>query len=250
MQYYSYALISIFLLLSTQVIAKDPIASKEFTASSVRMTISDLDEIINNIRNITNQSNSFEYISEEITLSHKGESIRLESWTSLSEQEYLPSVSTSLTYNFLTEGDASISQVYMNLSNYSRTVFIKGTDKNKMELLSLYLNNKLSQHSSFLTKDFVKQGGAILLITLGAAILFLLKNNAPNLYILSFGWVILVSPFLFPWSDWLPGTVVFSGSSSYIERHINIITLLGLLLALVPYIVTIYKSYFKHGRLG
>ena len=53
------------------------------------------------------------------------------------------------------------------------------------------------------------------------------------------------SVFALPWEIWLPGTAVVSGSASWIDRHANMLTFLGFLLALVVLIASLVRGFIR-----
>lgn len=242
----SYFLVLMLCLITLNVLAATPLTIKEFETPALRMTIGDLDQILNPVRELiakANENTQNSYISENITLSHDGDSVRLESWSLLSDESSVPKYINSVRYRYSAERNSPIVTLTIILQKSSRMISIEGTDKSQIESISAFLEKQLSRHSNFLSSGFFKLIGAIVLMLVGIVMAYIRKGENDLVWPLNLaGLFVLLSPLVLPWDQWLPEVAIFTGSSSYIDRYINYISVFGTLVSVVGIIITIAKS--------
>ena len=241
---------SIILLLicviPAQLLVAGAIVIKELDVPPLRMTISELDSILNQARDLIISANGDkeEHPREQITLSHDGSSIRLEQWHTLTEDKTIPKYINSVRYSYLGEPGLPVASLDIILDGSYRRISLEGADKAQIYSLSTYLENELSKHSNFLATWHFKFISAVALVIFGAFIGSIGRRgkDSPLSYLNHIGYFVMLTPFVLPWGQWLPSVAIFTGSSSYIDRHINHIAVIGLLIGIASLIVAAMKS--------
>ena len=220
---------------------------KKYEIDSVRMSFEDLDNILNAVRSLTKKANEgvgVKKTKERISLSHQGHSVTLKEWELLRNESSIPDYVTGVWYWYEAGYNSPISEVQINLENNYSKITIKGENRNQVEAVSAVLTDKLEEHSYFIAESSFKIACGLASIIFGSFLVILRKNNkiVPSVVIL--GIFFLLVPSVFPWGDWLPTVAIFNGESGFIDRNVNLISVLGVLLALVSLIVPVIRSVY------
>lgn len=236
------------ILCSTYLVAATaaPITSKETELPSLRMTIEDLDNVLNPVRELLAKANANvkpSSISESVTLAHDGDSVRIESWSSLAKEPYVPKLIRSVLYRYSADRDSPIASLTITLQPSYRRASIDGIDKSQIESISAFLEKEFAKHSNFLSSNFFKMSGAIALMLAGAVLIAVRKGENDMVWPVNlFGVLFLLSPTVLPWERWLSGVAVLTGSSNYIDMYINYISVFGVVVSVVGLFIPYMKS--------
>lgn len=233
-------------LISLGAASAAPITSKEMEMPSVRMTIDDLDNVLNPVRDLLAKANAnvkTTSINESVTLAYDGDSVRIESRTLLAKESYVPKLINSVQYRYSAEQGSPIVNLTISLQPSYRRVLIEGTDKSQIESISAFLEKEFGKHGNFLSSNLFKMTGAIALMLLGAILSILRKGENDMVWPVNLlGIFLLLSPTVLPWDRWLSGVVVLTGSSSYIDMYINYISVFGVIVGVVSLLIPFMKS--------
>ena len=247
MKYITNTILLIFLSAHVAVYAAT-MSERTYEISSIRMSVDDLDKLLSDIRSLVAKANEGvpkERIKETISLTHNGNTLKLEDWKSLSQENSVPEYITEVWYRYESPSESPIKEVDISLSNAYRKFSVQGTDNNQVEAISTVLLNKLEAYSNFLSSNSFKLLGGILLIIVGAVLVNLRKGDKIVIPANLIGLFCLLAPTILPWSDWLPGVAIFSGTASFIDRHINQISVFGVILGLGSIFVPIINNLRK-----
>ena len=233
-------------LISLAADSAAPITSKEMEIPSVRMTLDDLDNILNPVKDLLAKANAnvtTTSINESVTLAYDGDSVRIESWALLANESYVPKLIHSVQYRYLAERGSPIANLTISLQPSYRRVSIEGTDKNQIESISAFLEKEFAKRSNFLSSNLFKMTGAIALMIVGGALIYVRRGENDMVWPANlFGVFLLLSPQVLPWDRWLSGVIVLTGSSSYIDMYINYISVFGVIVSVVGLLIPFVKS--------
>jgi len=222
-------------------------SQKRYEISSLRMTVSDFDDILNNTRSLiknANKSTPTENTRETISLSHNGNTLKLDKWDTLNSKTLTLNYITGVEYEYYSTSQSPITRVNISLRSYNREITVTGTDNTQVDAISSVLTTKLDEHSNFFSSDLFKLLGMSALIIIGMVILNIRKNGKEHILAISIGCSFLLAPTVLPWSNWLPGVAIFSDTSSFIDRHINVISVIGVALA----VISIFMTLLLHNK--
>lgn len=227
--------------------------TKEFALDPVNMTYADVSSILDELKEVVGRANgdfirSFEeqhsFLPIEwirVSVSSEQDTLELKEWGRLSDVRGVPTVGYSMRMSYELLG-APISNIRITLTDGYRSVSIRGTDAAQVNAVSALLRERFDSYSKLLGGSTVRMyGGASLLLlgwVLSAATDFFLMypNKWPlkrrMLVSILLALLLIGVIFLLPWSRWLPGVAIYSGSASFIDRYINVISAFGVVLTI------------------
>ncbi len=209
--------------------------SKTSDLPPVRMSYGDLANIVQRASHLIRTTNAsfhreFDREHESLDVSDHESTLELTEGISTSSLSSGPEVSYHVTYDYL-YSDAPIYHVAVDLSDYSRRVVVKGYSKTDVDAVSSLICGDLNARASSLAGPEFRSVG-LLFIFAFAMMLFALGGFARvpiwiRIGLFLSGLVVVVVTSVLPWSDWLPGTSVFAGDSSWFVRHSAVVGFVG-----------------------
>lgn len=240
-------LICIPILICTPAIAS-PEYLKQRYLSPVILSYADLDRILANVRSqvasANKSANGNGIPSAKATIQAGEESISLPNWDSLVSVKSAPNPGRAFRFVF-TQYGSSISRVEIALSDLNRQIVVEGTDAAQVNAVYSYLKDAFDDFSVSIGGYGLRSalgflawsmgGGLILQPFMSPLIMSLLIPGRDPVYprrgsLLSVvcGILLLMIAFMLPWHDWLAGFAVYTGSTSFIDRNINWMSFVGL----------------------
>ena len=237
---------------SSQVISK-----KTIELDPIKMTYTDFSDVLSNIQVLIKSANQsvpkkeFYEESVDISISSEQDTIRVTGWKSIKEEKYLPPQGYSVRFNY-SYPNAPISDVTLILADGLREIQVSGVERSQVNAVSLALRDSLDKYST-------KFGGfgfrMVFALTFLVLVLFLTSYFFhKQKYFQVVLTVVLVSAeiiiFALPWDKWIAGFTIYLDSASFIDRNINMISFISLLVTFVfPLIGFGVKAFSKetHG---
>jgi hypothetical protein len=219
-------------------------------APPVEMSYNDLAQIIAQVRDLIAKSNGsfsspYERAYESLEVADAQSKIELKKDFNTSLFDSAPSVAHSVVYQFQFDG-APVSSVQIRLGDSVREITISGTSRTSIEAISALIMADLYEHRAAFA-GFVFRGvaGAVLLVLAQALILvpvFAPLEKKEKVVLAFVGIAMLVCLYVLPWDDWLAGTAVFAGDSSFAVRHSALISLVGTTIAIAGAVFAVSKA--------
>ena len=236
---------SVFLLSVTAFTSganAQPISERTIELDPIKMTYSDLSNVLSNIESLIKSANQnvpkkdSRDESIEISISSEQDTIRLTDWQKFEfeEGQYLPPKGYSVRFRY-SYSNAPISYVVLTLTDGLRKIEVSGSERSQVNAVSLALRDSLDRHST-------KFGGlgfrmiCALVFLVSAILLNSLFFHKSKFFYLIQGVVIIVANIILyalPWDKWIAGFTIYLDSASTIDRNINMISFIGVLISVV-----------------
>jgi hypothetical protein len=237
----------LLLLLSASEAGAANVVTREFDIRAVRMSYDDLATIIENVRGMLEEANGpppaepgplGPYVS--LSVSAGEDTLNIQDWPVLSKVRDLPPTGRSIRLRYRWDG-APVAELAITLNDTKRTVTVAGSDTSQLNAVSSYLREALTSQSTYF-------GGSSFRFAVGvpiwiAGIVFLFAARFLPSPAALFAWVCGIGAplalFLVPWESLLPGAAIYSGSASFIDRNINLISFIGVILAIISLAISV-----------
>ncbi len=243
----------VFLLFTGFVDAATFSKSAEF--SPIRATTEDILVLVNRIEKFVESANlpnedSYRYPAT-LTFTGQGEELELESPVPSENLVGAPRSISGVRYRF-SAPSAPISRVEINLADYSREVAVSGASKEQVDALTSLIISDITDLEGGIGGIMHRAFGAMMLLLAGGLVVAFAPVS--SFLPLVFKWIfsaigvfMQLSIWLLPWGEWLPGTLVLPESTSLLERHSPLMSLVGLLIAVFTACVPLYR-YLKRSQ--
>jgi len=215
--------------------------AREFEVSPVSMSYEELAALIAGTHDIIEKANAGvpqdQYLHPIVSLSVAAgeDSVKTSDWTPITAEKALPPIAREVRFLYHWDSASPIAEVSVSLTDGARVVNVEGTDSAQVAALAEYLRNSLGTSATLLGGLRIRMPAFYGLMLLFILLSFVLSSRAA-VPLKVVGAVLPISiPFIafgLPWEVWLPGTAVVSGSASWVDRHANLLTVLGFFLSL------------------
>jgi hypothetical protein len=258
-------LICVTILICAPAIAT-PEYLKQKYLSPIILSYDDLDRILANVKSQVASANKT--VKEngipraKATIEAGEESISLSDWEPLVSVKSAPNPGRAFRFVF-TQYGSSVSRVEIALSDLSRQIIVEGTDAAQVNAVYSYLKDAFDEFSVLIGGYGLRSGLGLLAGSMGVGlvlnpfisplIMSLLKPGRDpvfpgkgSLLTVFCGILVLMVVFMLPWHDWLAGFAVYTGSASFIDRNINWMSFLSLIVTAVIGLTTFLRRAIKH----
>lgn len=246
-----------------------PTVTQEFTVPPLRMTYGDLDSLLVGVRRLVEKANTgISPNATRVTLSMSaGETtVSINGWASLLDTHGLPNVSRKVWFDYVvsTSGTEPVVEVRFLLEDYSRTVTVIGSDTAQVEAIAEFIRRHFGQLTTLSGGFGFRVIGFFLLVIVMSPFSTILVPGLLYRFVpalrrrvvtVQFAAPILtplitvpIVMFALPWDEWLPGTAIYTGSASFIDRNANLIGALGTFLGVASVVVGVIKWLSKPRR--
>jgi len=228
--------------------------SRSAQLTPVRMSQSELLSIVGRIRafvDFANRDIEPERRSEKFELEGGPSKLVLTGRFGASELAGAPEFATRVLYWYRVNRDAPISDVSIWLSDYSRELAVEGTSREQVEALVSLMSQDLGARSIPFGGRMQRLFGGLVLMLVGwgvVALSNLARNRRIQIALMVSGLLLVLCTIVLPWSDWLPGTAVYPGDASWLVRNSPFLSLLGVVLTLVTFVLSTAYSAYKGKR--
>jgi len=234
-----------------------PQIQREFQTKPLRLTYEELSHFLNELITLADTANRAEEDTQRryprivrLSIAAGEDTMKLTELKSLPQLRGLAPVAYGIRFSYEAYGNP-ISDITIDLGDFTRRVTIAGTDAAQIQAIPSYTRQRLDSYTTWF-------GGVLLRMLSGTTLLviaILLAVGGLSIYFRgklvpaqkTIGVLLIASVVLLPWEAWLPGTAVYAGSASWLDRNINVISLLGVILTVaIPAIIAIFQSLEKH----
>ncbi len=228
--------------------------SRSQSFSSIRASHAEVFAVMERVRAFVHQSNTEidpDYEEELLLLSGGSLELKLDRGFSKADFSGAPRPTTRVWYNYRNRS-SPISHVDINLNDFSRQVKVEGTSREQVDALLGLITNDLRHIESGFGGSRDRILGGVVLLILGV-LLVGLGSIVPPLTSLTWlpfvlGFSLQLSIWILPWEAWFPGTLVLPENTSFLERHADAISLLGVLVTMATAAISIGFSIYSKRR--
>ncbi len=225
-------------------------------SSAVRLSYTDLAAILARVRELIKSSNAsfapkYQTPIEYLDVGNGHSNVELTQDMSVAQLASAPEIAYSIQYVYRFS-DAPISSVRIDLSDYRREVAVGGQSRTDVDALSNLVLTDLNAHGvTFAGPGFRTTASMMLSMVACTLIMFALFMASPKrakVLIACLGFAILAVLYFMPWSEWLAGTTIYAGDSSFLKRNAPLLTLLGVVVPLIGMGAAMVRWFVKHFR--
>ena len=241
------ALCIVHILCQVDSAAASAIYSRSSELPPIRLSQSELFSIIERMRAFLDSANrgvADTWRQENLELEGGARKLSLQGRFRAFELVGAPEFSQRVNYSYRLS-DAPVSAVAVRLSDYSREVVIEGTSREQVDGLLSVLSDEFNARATWLGGFHRRSLGGFLLLLVGWSLIVFATAESSQLRKVAFfvaGPLLIVSTIALPWADWLPGTAVYPGEASWLVRNSPILSLLGVVLTIVTFIISLMYS--------
>jgi hypothetical protein len=221
---------------------------KQTTLPPIVLSYTDLDHILVNVKSQLVSANKATKDngrpSAKATIEAGEESITLPDWESLLSVKSAPNPGRAFRFVF-TQSDSSVSRVEIALSDAYRQLIVEGADAAQVNAIYSYLKDAFDDFRVSIGGYSFRSVIGLLAGSLGGSLIIqpflhplIMRVLEPSrtvvypgkgsLFSILCGVSVLLIVFMLPWGDWFTGFAVYTGSTSFIDRNINWMSFLGL----------------------
>ncbi len=203
--------------------------TKETELSSLRLTTSDLQKVLNRIFNLIAMADAkfqnLEYY-ERVNFESGKSKVKITNHDFISSGDIIPKVSYGFKYEFRTTDDAPISNVSIDLNDMYRKIEVNGYSPEQVDAIFSSIESDLREYSTplggYMTRYFCK---FILFIIFASGLLlaafnyFEKKNIVRAIVLIIFSLIGFILLFTLPFRDILAGFALYQGEASLLVRY-------------------------------
>ncbi len=229
-------------------VAAQPVFTQTAAFCPIDLSYQQLSSLIGRIRDLTQKANAGAADSpliDSVSIEAVGTKFEAEGDFSLATLSQGPEVATSVRYSY-NHRKQPITEVVLQLSDYSRSVSVAGSDKIQVDSLLSLVSSDLNRLGCSLGGSSHRTlGGLALMFTilLLTSVLQAVPSGRVRAAFLTIAVVNLVSLIALPWPDWLPGTAVRVVEASFLSRNASLIGFVGTLAGLVSLVVSVVPYF-------
>lgn len=226
-----------------------PIAERRIKLDPIRMTYEDLSNILSDLELLIKNANQnvvkeSDYSSEsvDVSIGSEQETVRFTGWQKIKNTPHLPNIGNSIRLNY-SYIKAPISSIDITLVDAFREIKVTGSDYTQVNAISLALQDHLDRHTTIFGGIGFRMICAVIFLMSCSLLAPLLFHKHKNFHVIHFSMIIASNliVFLLPWDVWIAGFSVYMGSASFIDRNINMISFIGVLISLVPLLFAAFR---------
>ncbi len=229
--------------------------SRTASFSTIRASHSEIFAAVERVRAFVHRANSDQdqgYASESLLLSGGGSELKLDRGFSQEDLSGGPRPASRIWYEY-SNLSSPISQVDIDLGDYSREIEVEGTSQEQVDALLAMLTNDVDRLESGFGGFGHRFAGGTVLLLVGAVLAGIASTPNPlkgmaRWLVFVLGIAFQISIWVLPWVMWFPGTLVLPESTPFLERNGPFISLLGLLLTLGTVSIPIGRSILSARR--
>jgi len=247
-----------FLALFPNGVVAQTSIDRRFDVPPIRMTYRDLDNLLQQIITLIDSANAATLKSDreslgrhptiKLSISAGGDTIFLSGPPTLAEHRALPETAYGVRFSYRHGREAPIDTFELTFTDRFREIHMSGTKAANIDALTTYVQKRLDPFTTRVGGDGIRLIGLILLVILAMLLLTgtLSIRGRPSYANFYIGGFLLLSIFIFPWDSWLAGTAIYSTTASFLDRNINVISLVGV----VGTILSVFLSLYALGKRG
>jgi hypothetical protein len=205
---------------------------------SVRLSYNDLTGIVERTRELIKTSNasfsaSYESPHEYLDIDDGQAQVEITHDFSPASLGSAPEVAYSVRYQYK-YANAPVSSVEFTLADYSRSVAVEGQSRTDVDAISNLILSDLNKYSVSFSGPGFRTGGSLALMVFSYCLIFFgvlaPLSKRGRIVLIGLALCIWVAFYSVPWTEWLPGTAVYSGDASWFKRNSPVLTFIGALL--------------------
>ena len=164
----------------------------------------------------------------------------------LSNIKGLPKIGYSFRFRYELY-NATVSNLDIVLTDRIQEISLSGTDSTQIHAISTYLKEKIEAHGTHLGGTYFRLMGAGLLWLVGIVLINVSINNAKKIKHLPkvLGVFLFISIYLLPWDIWFPGTAIYADSANFLDRNINVISFIGVIISVLIPLTGFLRTKYK-----
>lgn len=230
----------------------DTLVAKRVELPAVTMTYADLSQLIEDVKSLAQKANSnIPGINQlaSLTVSSDTDSVTITGQSKLANLSNPPPVGLSVRFSYdTTLIQAPISEITIILTDSNRAIDVKGLDQTQVNAIASYVAQRLHAHTTNLAGPSFRFITMALLMTIGIILINVIGPKPAYTYMVQgLGFLLSVLGLVALILRWFPGTAIYSTSASFIDRNINVISFIGVLITILAPIVTLVVRTAQRG---
>ena len=239
----------LFLVIFTSIIF--PQASQYSFSSNlspIKISYNDFASILNKASNFINGVNdsSIYKPTSELTIYYSNNSL---TYKNLEKPDLFidaPKVAYKAYFSF-SSYENKISNISINFDDFSRQIKVEGQSYENCKALISMLENEFQSYTLTFGGSSFRLWGGLILFFLAFVIMWfpqIIKSQKLYIYIFSLviGILLIISIYILPWDNWLPGFTIYFMYKNFLEEYSGILSVIGILLTILSVIISIYLS--------
>ena len=239
---FSWVLLGGVVLWTVSIQAATPNYAREHTFRAVRFSYADLASLLNRTHTLVTSLNAGAEAREQLQVGDDIVTLTLSETISVDALRAAPPTSTRVRFVYLAVGSAPISSFTLDFSDFSRSARIEGRTPAAVDALSALVNQEISGRTTwFGGHGFRWIMAAAFWILANVLMSFPVYVDRIDLRVRLIGGVLLLLlATLDLFGGWFPGTLVYATDPSFAVQYAAEISLVGVVLAIVGIVLTIY----------
>ncbi|EXJ40217.1 hypothetical protein D047_4994 [Vibrio parahaemolyticus VPTS-2010_2] len=249
-KFYMFFLVFSFFL-PFKLVAAEALVTRTIEIPPTLATYDDFSLVFNHLEQLISTANKefkseqkYDYEEIEIVIESNNEKVSFSDWQELIGLGQSTGNAYKLRYNYSLR-NAPVSSVEFYFSDKLREISVAGTDYSQVSAISAMVQDKISPMTTNFSGFGVRMfGGLSFLIGISLISSFATRNNKySSIVTLAVNVIANVCIWTLPWETWIPGFTIYTDSASFVDRNINMISLIAALATfLLPAIGLAHKQ--------
>ncbi len=228
-------------MLPFKLIAADALVTRTIEVPPTLATYDDFSLVFNHLEQLISTANkefkskqTYDHEDIGIVIESNNEKVSFSDWKRLTELGQSTGNAYKLRYSYSLR-NAPVSSVEFYFSDRLREVSVAGTDYSQVSAIAAMVQDKISPMTTNFSGSGVRMvSGLSLLIGVSLITSFVTRNNKYS-SIITLGANVIANIFIWtlPWEVWIPGFTIYTDSASFVDRNINVISLIAALATLL-----------------
>lgn len=230
----------------THGVNSQPISERKIELDPIKMTYSDLSNVLSNIELLINSANQgvpknkFHEESVEISISSEQDTIRLTDWQNFNGDQYLPPIGYSVRFRY-SYSNAPISYVTLTLADGLRELQVTGSERSQVNAVSLALRDSLDKHSTVFGGMGFRMICALVFLVSAVLLSSLFFHKFKHFQTTQLIVIVTTNIIVFalPWDKWISGFTIYLDNAGFVDRNINMISFISVLISVIIPVITL-----------
>lgn len=238
--------VALLWMLPSALTAQDASLTRKAELPPIRWSQGDLIRLVATIEHFAATSGAGDstqsvYRDESLTVSDQLSTYSVGRNVSAASLRAAPPVAYAVSYALRT-GGSNITAVSLDLSDYRREVTVSGHSPDQVAALLALIQEQLKPNMVWYGGAMFRLVGEMLIVVCVGAYLFATwQRKYVNIWLSVIIFAAGLSAWVLPWQQWFPGTVLFAGDASVLERYAPQISFAGLVVTVLGTAVSLYR---------